>query len=96
MGTNYGNMDSYDIYQNEPFIPIYFAPKLEESKTNELNNNSAKPKRKTSCSSASDSPTRKSTIDEEENESAKKPKNTKLDKLTKTFREMKNTPLFDL
>lgn len=94
MGINYGNMDSYDLYQNEAFIPIYFAPKLDENKNNELNNNSAHSKRKTSCSSESDSPTRKSTLDDEEND--KKLKNTKVDKFTKIFRKMKNTPIFDV
>jgi hypothetical protein len=56
MGNNYGNLDSYDYYQYEPFIPIFFTPKDEESKKEE------------SELYSSDSLTRKSTLDEEENE----------------------------
>ena len=37
MGNNYGNLDSYDYYQNESFIPISFAPQVKESKKEEMN-----------------------------------------------------------
>ena len=61
MGINYGNCDSYDSFHYEPFIPIFFAPKIENEKKNIL------PK-KDSISSFSESEpsTKKSTLNDEE------------------------------
>lgn len=93
MGTNYSNIDSYDIFQYEPFIPIYFVPKLEEGKVTESNKDSTFDNRKTSCSSESNSPTRKSTLDDGEEIKNRKKKNS--DKFTELFKNLKNTPFFD-
>ena len=87
MGNNYGNVDSYDYFQYEPFIPIFFTPKDEESKKeeNELY--------------SSDSLTRKSTLDEEENEKKielkKKFKLERDDKFKKIFKKLENSPIFE-
>jgi hypothetical protein len=87
MGNNYGNLDSYDYYQYEPFIPIFFTPKDEESKKEE------------SELYSSDSLTRKSTLDEEENEKKiefkKKFKLERDDKFKKIFKKLENSPIFE-
>ena len=63
MGTDYG---PYNLYQNEPSIPIYFAPKIEDDNKKVSSNNSINSKRKTSYSSMTESESRKSTFDEED------------------------------
>ena len=93
MGINYGNCDSYDSFDYEPFIPIFFAPKIENEKKNILT-------KKDSISSFSESEpsTRKSTLNDEEINDDKKVKtleSKKLDKFTKIFRKLKNSPIFD-
>ena len=73
MGTIYSNIDSYDIYQTKPFIPIYFAPKIEEKKDKDSNKNSTCSNRKiSSISSQSECRTRKSTLDDEEEKKIRK------------------------
>ena len=92
MGINYGNSDSYETFHYEPFIPIFFAPKLENEKKNILSK-----KDSISSSSESESSTRKSTLNDEEIEDDKKLKNKeskKLDKFTKIFKKLKNSPIF--
>lgn len=93
MGINYGNSDSYELFHFEPFIPIFFGPKLEKGK----NNNSTK-KDTNLCSSESESSTRKSTLNDEEIDDDKKfinKESKKLDKFTKIFKNLKNSPIFD-
>ena len=95
MGTDYG---PYNLYQNEPSIPIYFAPKIEDDNKKESSNNSIYSKRKTSYSSMAESESRKSTFDEEDAVNEKKLKKSKsdknLDKFTKIFKNLRNSPLF--
>ena len=91
MGTNYTNIDSYDIYQYEPFIPIYFAPKIEEKKDKDSNLNSTCSNRKiSSFSSQSECRTRKSTLDDEEEK--KNNENIDVSAFTEIF---KDSPFFD-
>lgn len=95
MGTNYGNVDSFDLFQCEPFIPIYFAPKIKEENKNEINEDSISKRRKSSNFSESESFTRKSTLDEEENEKEEIPKITN-GKKGKNFQNFfKNFPFSD-
>ena len=92
MGINYGNSDSYDPFHYEPFIPIFFAPKIENDKKNILNK-----KDSISSSSESEASTRKSTLNDEEIEDDKTFKNKeskKLDKFTNIFKKLKNSPIF--
>lgn len=98
MGTNYGNVDSYDYYQYEPFIPIFFAPKVEENKKIENGTDSSCSKRKSSCSSFSESTTRKSTLDDEESNDVELKKKCNIhreDKFKKIFKRLKSSPIFD-
>ena len=101
MGNNYGNLDSYDYYQNESFIPIFFAPKVKESKKEENESNSFDSSRKSCGSSESDELTRKSTLDEDEDrnedkiEFKKKSDSRKNDKFKKMFKKLKTTPIFE-
>ena len=97
MGNNFGNVDSFDYYQYEPFIPIYFVPRIEESKTPENVSISSNSSKKSSFSSESQSSSRKSTLDDEENDDKKDKKlETKGDdKFKILFKKLKNSPIFE-
>ena len=92
MGTDYGNMDSYNLF-HDPSIPIYFAPKIEDDNKNKSSQKIIDIKRKTSYSSDSDSVTPKSTVDEEE-VNLKKSKNKTVDKFADIFQNLRHSPLF--
>ena len=93
MGIDYGNLDTYNIC-NDPSIPIYFAPKIEDDKKMVSSQKSIDLKRNKSYSSDLDSEARKSTVDEEEVVNLKKIKNKKFDKFTKIFKQLRHSPLF--
>ena len=109
MGNDFGNVDSYDYYQYEPFMPIFFKPKIDDETKNENNKestiNSKYLQKKSSTSSLSEfedsfSASRKSTLDEEDLEqkiiNSKKIKTYRKDKFKKIFKNLKNSPIFDL
>ena len=90
MGIDYGNVDSYDYFHNEPFIPIFFNPKLDD--VNKISDSNIE-------FDESESMTRKSTIDGDDEElykiksmKIKDPKNIKFKKI---FKKLKNSPFFD-
>ena len=93
MGINNGNCESYDPFHYETFIPIFFTPTIKKDKKNILNK-----KESESSSSKSKSSTRKCTLNDEEIDDDKKLKiqeSKKLDKFTKIFKKLKNSPIFD-
>ena len=93
MGINYGNSDSYELFHYEPFTPIFFTPKLGKGKKK-----ISTKKKSVSSSSKSESSIRKSTLNDEEVDNDKKFKNHEsknLDKFTKIFKNLKNSPIFD-
>ena len=99
MGNNFGNVDSFDYYQYESFIPIYFIPKIEENKISKNVSISSNSTKKSSFSSESQSSSRKSTLDDEENDDKKELKQ-KLetkgeDKFKIIFEKLKNSPIFE-
>jgi hypothetical protein len=90
MGIDYGNVDSYDYFHYEPFIPIFFNPKFDDE--NKISDSNIE-------FDESESLTRKSTLDIDDEEINKsksiKIKDPKDINFKKIFKKLKNSPFFE-
>ena len=90
MGIDYGNVDSYDYFHYEPFIPIFFNPKFDDE--NKISDSNFE-------FDESESMTRKSTLDKNEGviniNKSNKIKDSKNINFQKLFKKLKNSPFFE-
>ena len=96
MGNQFVNMEQYNYIQNEPFIPMSYFNNLSEENTKQknLSKNIQITSRKSSLNTECDSPTRKSTIDDLENNKENNKKNLFEDTITDSFNALNATPFF--
>jgi hypothetical protein len=90
MGIDYGNVDSYDYFHYEPFIPIFFNPKFDDE--NKISDSNIE-------FDESESMTRKSTLDKNDDiiniNKSIKIKDSKNINFQKIFKKLKNSPFFE-
>ena len=90
MGIDYGNVDSYDYFHYEPFIPIFFNPKFDDE--NKISDSHFE-------FDESESMTRKSTLDKNDEiiniNKSMKIKDSKNINFQNIFKKLNNSPFFE-
>ena len=90
MGNYYENMESYELFQCEPCIPIYFFPKIKEEKKDEKNKDTNHSKKKFLNIFELETNSRKSTLDEEDIGKEKLPKGANIKKAKEKENKFQN------
>ena len=98
MGINYDNINGYEQYEYEAFMPNFFSPKIEKETKNSNNELGAKNKEysklNNNIENSNISKSRKSTIDNDDIDNGKNTKNKSSDKIKNIFLNPINSPFF--